>query len=87
MPHLEALGVKVVPREKDVLVSGTIIQKDAPHDLVTAVPVYAETRSHSQVLIGVVLADGAETPFRISAPAGTRKILLDPKQTVLTTLK
>jgi len=39
------------------------------------------------VLIGVVLADGAETPFHMSAPAGTRKILLDPKQTVLTTLK
>ena len=87
MPHLEALEVKVVPREKDVLVSGTIIQKGAPNDLVTAVPVYAETRSHAQLLIGVVLADGAETPFRMSAPAGTRKILLDPKQTVLTTLK
>ena len=87
MPRLEARDVKIVPREKDVLVSATIIQKDAPNDLVTSVPVYAETRSNSQVLIGVVLADGAETPFHMSAPAGTRKILLDPKQTVLTTLK
>lgn len=87
MPRLEAREVKVVPREKDVLVSGTIVQKDAPNDLVTSVPVYAETRSNSQVLIGIVLADGAETPFRLSAPAGTRKILLDPKRTVLTTLK
>ncbi len=87
MPRLEVRDVKIVPREKGALASGTIVQKDVPDDLVTAIPVYAETSSSSQVLLGIVLADGPETPFRLSAPATARKILLDPKQTVLTTLK
>jgi hypothetical protein len=36
------------------------------------------------VLLGRVFADGAETRFRLSAPAGAHKLLLDPDQTVLT---
>jgi hypothetical protein len=87
MPRLEAHDLKIVPREKGALASGTIVQKDAPDDLITAIPVYAQTASNSQVLLGIVLADGPETPFRLSAPASAHKILLDPKQTVLTTLK
>jgi len=87
MPRLEMRDAKIVPREKGALASGTIVQKDVPDDLVTAIPIYAETSSNSQVLLGVVLADGLETPFHLSAPASARKILLDPKQTVLTTLK
>lgn len=87
MPRLEAHDVKIVAREKGTLATGTIVQKDVPNDLVTAVPVYAETSPNSQVLLGVVLADGPETPFRLNAPASARKILLDPKQTVLTVLK
>jgi hypothetical protein len=34
-----------------------------------------------------VFADGRETSFRLSAPAGTRKILLDPEQTLLSRAK
>jgi hypothetical protein len=39
------------------------------------------------VFLGEVLADGAETSFRLSAPSDARKIVLDPEQTILTTLK
>jgi hypothetical protein len=38
-------------------------------------------------LLGVVLADGNESTFRLTAPAGTRRIVLDPEQTVLTSPK
>lgn len=87
LPRIEARDVKIAQKEHGISVSGVILQKDAPNDLVTAVPVYAVSANNSQSLIGQVLADGAETAFRLSAPAGTRKILLDPEQTILTTPK
>jgi len=58
------------------------LQKDAPEDLVTPVPLYA-TRAGKLVFLGRVFADGAETPFHLTAPAGTHKIVVDPEQTLL----
>jgi len=69
-----------------VVVAGTISQDDAPKDLVTPVPVYALLPGRS-VLLGQVFADGPETSFHLSAPAGTRRIVLDPNQTLLTRLR
>lgn len=59
-------------------------EEDAPGDLVTPVPVYAVTGAKNLVLVGQVFADGHETAFRLKAPMGTRKIVLDPYQTLLT---
>jgi hypothetical protein len=89
MPRLEARDVRVTPRDKEhgVSIAGVIAQKDAPDDLVTAIPVYGVTATNSTVFLGQVLADGPETSFHFNAPAGTRRIVLDPRQTVLTTLK
>jgi peptidase M1-like protein len=87
MPRLEAREVRITQKERAAVVSGTIVQKDAPDNLVTAVPVYAVTAGNSMVFLSEVLADGPETPFRLNAPTNTRKIVLDPRQTVLTTLK
>jgi hypothetical protein len=64
-----------------------IVQKDVPEDLVTAVPVYAATAGNGLVFLGEVLADGRETGFRLTAPSGARKIVLDPKQTILSAPK
>jgi len=69
------------------VVSGTIVQQDAPQDLVTSVPVYAVVAGKQTVLLGRVFADGEETSFRLPAPAGTHKIVLDPNETVLTSPK
>jgi hypothetical protein len=68
-------------------VTGVIVQKDVPDDLVTAVPVYATTAGNALVFLGEVLADGRETGFRLSAPNDARKIVLDPKQTILSAPK
>jgi hypothetical protein len=87
VPRLETRDVRLTQKERGVVASGVIVQKDAPEDLVTAVPVYAMTRSNSLVLLGEVLADGEETSFRLNAPSDARKIVLDPKQTILTKLK
>jgi hypothetical protein len=54
---------------------------------VTAVPVYAMTTGNAMIFLGEVLADGRETAFRLTAPTEVRKIVLDPKHTILTTLK
>jgi hypothetical protein len=68
-------------------VTGVIVQKDVPDDLVTAVPVYATTAGGVLVFLGEVLADGAETAFRLTAPTDMRKIVLDPNLTILSAPK
>ncbi len=87
LPKLELQGVKFAPRAKTTIVSGVILQKDAPEDLVTFVPIYAVVSGRTPVLVGHVFADGAESSFRLSVPEGTHKILLDPYGTILTSPK
>jgi len=82
LPVFNLHNVKYEKKGADVQVSGTIQQKETPQDYVSAIPVYAVT-SDDKVLLGTVLADGPETNFRLMAPPGTRKIALDPYQTLL----
>ena len=84
IPRLELKDVKLTPRGERVQVSGRILQDDAPRSLVTSVPVYAATAAAKPVYLGRVFADGDDSTFRISAPAGTKRVLLDPYGTVLT---
>jgi hypothetical protein len=65
------------------VVSGVLLQKDAPPDLVTSVPLYAVVRGKN-VFLARILADGPETSFHVTAPVGTRSLLIDPNGTVLT---
>lgn len=84
LPKLQLKGVKFTPKGAGSVVSGTILQKDAPQDLVTSVPVYAVMAGKQLVLLGRVFADGEESSFRLPAPAGAHKIVLDPNETILT---
>jgi hypothetical protein len=83
MPRLSLQNVKYTAQNGGTLVSGTILQKEAPPDLVTSVPLYA-MQSGKPTLLGRVFADGPETNFHLTAPAGTRRIRVDPNQTLLT---
>jgi hypothetical protein len=87
LPKLDLKAVKFVPKGAGLTVSGTILQKEAPQDLVTSVPVYALTTGRQTILLGRVFADGEESSFRLTAPAGTHKILLDPYGTILSSPK
>ena len=87
IPQLEAREIRITEKTGVTTVTGVIVQKDVPDDLVTAVPVYAMTAGNALVFLGEVLADGAETGFRLIAPSNVRKIVLDPKQTILTAPK
>ena len=87
VPAIELHGVKYVDKleaakSPSTLVSGIIKQKDAEDTLITSVPIYAVVGGKN-ILLGRVFADGIETQFHLTAPAGTRKVLLDPYQTVL----
>jgi hypothetical protein len=84
LPKLELKSVRFAARNSSVSVTGAILQKDAPNDLITSVPVYAVISGKQLVLLGRVFADGAESTFRLSAPVGTHRIVLDPYNTVLT---
>jgi aminopeptidase N len=84
LPKLQVKAVKFTPKGAGSVVSGIIVQKDAPQDLVTSVPVYAVLAGKQTVLLGRVFADGEESSFHMPAPAGARKIVLDPNETILT---
>ena len=83
VPILEVKNVKVVRQRDETWVTGVILQREAPEDLVTPVPLYAVAPGKEPVFLGRVFADGAETNFRLRVPSGTRQIVLDPEQTVL----
>ena len=87
MPKLEARDVRVTPGTRGTTVTGVIGQNDAPDDLVTAVPVYGVTSGNATVYLGQVLADGPETSFRLNGPANIRRVVIDPRQAILSTLK
>jgi Peptidase family M1 domain len=82
VPHFEIHGIKYVDAGNTTTITGTLLQKDAPDDLVTPVPLYG-FEAGKMTLLGQVFADGPETSFHLTAPVGTRKILIDPKQTLL----
>jgi len=76
-------SVKITPKGSGTTVSGTILQKEAGKDLVTSVPVYGIASGRQPILLGRVFADGEESTFHVPAPAGIRKVVLDPYETVL----
>ncbi len=87
LPKLELHGVKFTAKTNEVVATGIIRQEDSPDALVTSVPIYAAVSNKAPVFLGRVFADGPETAFHLSAPAGTHKLLLDPNETILTSPK
>jgi hypothetical protein len=86
LPHFSLENVKYATKQGELMVSGTIRQRDAPDSLVTAVPVYGSVAG-KLTLLRIVFVDAPETPFHLTAPVGTKKLILDPYQTLLTSPK
>jgi Peptidase family M1 domain len=86
VPHFGLQSVKYVSKTGHTLVTGSITQTGGPPDLVTPVPVYAVVAGKTASL-GTVFVDGPEVAFHLTAPPGTRKIVVDPYQTLLTSQK
>jgi len=85
LPQYQLANVRWDRRGTVTRASGKLLQKDAPSELVTAVPIYAELAKGDLRFISRVFADGDETSFALAVPAGTRKLVIDPYRTVLTT--
>lgn len=82
VPQFELHEMKFIDKPTSVLVTGKIVQEDAPDTLVTSLPLYASIGGKN-IFIGRVFVEGHESTFHVSAPVHTRKILIDPDQTVL----
>lgn len=85
MPHLKLTDVKITSKGAQPAATFTIIQEEAPDDLVTSVPIFATLADDKLVYAGRIFADGHETKARLIVPEGTRKLVLDPKNEVLRT--
>jgi Peptidase family M1 domain len=81
IPNFELHDVKF--SRKTTTVTGTIVQEHGPDNLVTPVPVYAVVAGKN-IYLARVFVEGSETQFHLPVPAGTRKLLLDPEQSLLT---
>lgn len=82
VPTYQLRDLKFADKANSTLVSGMIVQADAPDTLVTPVPLYASIGGRN-VFVGRVFAEGHETTFHLTAPLHVRKILIDPEQTLL----
>ena len=84
MPTYSLDDVKISLRSGKPVASGTLLQKNAPNSLVTAVPIYASLPDGTLRFLARVFADGDETTFKLPVPMGTKKLVIDPEQTLLT---
>ncbi len=83
IPHLQLQNPRFVESGRTLIATGTIVQSEAPKDLFTSVPLFALLPGNKRVLVARVFADGPEAGFRVTVPLGTKKLLLDPDDTVL----
>lgn len=84
IPKLELSGTKFLSRDQRTVITGKIVQHNAPADLVIFVPIYGQSGANGQLtLIGNVFADGPETTFHLNSSKPINKLVLDPEQTLL----
>jgi Peptidase family M1 domain len=79
IPRIELDDVKFTTANGVTTVRGKIVQKHAADTLVTSVPLYSGTGA----FLGRVFAEGPESTFRLKAPRGTNKLVVDPHGTLL----
>jgi aminopeptidase N len=83
IPQFNLEDVKMAPAGEKVRVTGTIKQSHTGKDTVTAIPIFAVNAKGASHFLAFVFADEPETAFKLTAPAGTTKILLDPEEMIL----
>jgi peptidase M1-like protein len=69
--------------EKGYLIRGKLWQRGVPRSFIAPVPLYASASAGHSVLLGVVTAEGPETPFHFTAEAPPHKVIIDPRMTLL----
>ena len=82
VPHYH-VEFSVHRAEKGFLVRGKLFQTGVPRSFVAPVPLYANTGGGHLTPLGVVTASGPETSFHFTAQIEPRKIVIDPRMTLL----
>ncbi len=82
VPRFELQDVRIAERGGRTVATGTLRQTEAPRDLVTSVPLFAQVGPRRE-FVSRIFAEGEETQFRIAVPAGAVGLLLDPEGTIL----
>ncbi len=82
VPKIELKSVKFSEAGGKKVARANLVQSEAPDSLVTVVPIYAQTAA-GLVFVERVFADGNETAVKLTVPAGTKKLVVDPYETVL----
>jgi hypothetical protein len=85
MPRYQLSNVRFDHTGAVLRASAKVLQKDSPEELVTAVPIYAELARGDLRFVARVFADGEETPITLTVPLGTKRLVIDPHGTILTT--
>ena len=83
IPRFSLQGVRMTPVAGKLKITGTLLQDHAAPDMITAIPLYAVDAGGASRFLAFVFADDAKTEFTLSAPAGTKEIVMDPEETVL----
>jgi aminopeptidase N len=83
IPQFSLDNVHMTPSGGKLKVAGTILETHAAHDMITAVPLYAVDAAGKSRFLTFVFADDAKTEFTLTAPAGTKQVMLDPEETLL----
>ena len=71
--------------DKGFVVRGKLFQRGVPRAFIASVPLYAGGSAGTRTFLGNVVAAGPETSFHFLAPAPPRKIVIDPRMTLLCT--
>jgi len=69
--------------EKGFQIRGKLLQSGVPRSFIAPVPLYAGAGQGRSVLLGTVFANGEETPFTFTTQSEPRKLLIDPRMTLL----
>jgi hypothetical protein len=70
--------------EKGYQIRGKLFQTGVPRSFIASVPLYSGGAGHG-VLLGTVVTAGPETSFHFVVPTPPRKIVVDPRMTLLCT--
>jgi aminopeptidase N len=69
--------------EKGFQLRGKLLQSGVPRSFIAPVPLYLSTGVGHSIFLGTVVTSGEETPFSFNAQSESRKILIDPRMTLL----
>jgi len=83
IPQFTLESPRITPTQSGVKITGAIHESFAAKDQVTAMPVYAIGKDGGSYFLSFVFVDEEKTEFTLTAPAGSKALVLDPENTLL----